>query len=135
MNIGELARMTGLNASRIRFYERVGLLKAIKRQSNGYRHYSAEAVLILNLIVTAQKAGFSLDELRALLPGDLMKWDREQLLTTLRRKVADIEQIELQLAQNKAQLASLLEEIENRPNDLDCEANARRVLTKIPKTD
>ncbi|WP_081943015.1 MerR family DNA-binding transcriptional regulator [Cedecea neteri] len=35
MNIGELARMTGLNASRIRFYERVGLLKAIKRQSNG----------------------------------------------------------------------------------------------------
>lgn len=133
MNIGELARITGLNASRIRFYERVGLLKAVRRQSNGYRHYSAESVLILNLIVTAQKAGFSLEELRTLLPGDLVTWDREQLLATLRRKVAEIELIEQQLAQNKAQLTSLLAEIEHRPDDLDCAANARRVLTTIPK--
>lgn len=135
MNIGELARMTGLNASRIRFYERVGLLKAVKRQSNGYRHYSAESVLILNLIVTAQKAGFSLDELRALMPDERVKWDHARLLDTLRRKVIEIEVLESQLAQNKAQLNALLAEITNKPDDLDCAANARRVLTNIPKID
>ncbi|AJZ91922.1 MerR family transcriptional regulator [Cedecea neteri] len=135
MNIGELARMTGLNASRIRFYERVGLLKAVKRQSNGYRHYSAGSVLILNLIVTAQKAGFSLDELRALMPDERVKWDHARLLDTLRRKVTEIEVLESQLAQNKAQLNALLAEITNKPDDLDCAANARRVLTNIPKID
>ena len=39
MKIGELAGRTGLAASRIRFYERIGLLKAVERQANGYRSY------------------------------------------------------------------------------------------------
>ena len=71
MKIGELAALTGLNPSRIRFYESIGLLKMVERQANGYRRYPPEAVLVLNLITTAQKAGFSLDELRGLLPDDL----------------------------------------------------------------
>ena len=37
MKIGELARRSGLAASTIRFYESKGLLKAVSRQSNGYR--------------------------------------------------------------------------------------------------
>lgn len=37
MKIGDLAKRTGLTASRIRFYERVGLLKAVERTTNGYR--------------------------------------------------------------------------------------------------
>ena len=91
MKIGELARHTGLAPSRIRFYERIGLLKVVERQSNGYRRYPAEAVLVLQLIATAQQAGFSLDELRTLLPDDLAQWENGTLLGTLRRKVADIE--------------------------------------------
>lgn len=38
MKIGELARRTGLAASRIRFYEEAGLL-VVQRQANGYRDY------------------------------------------------------------------------------------------------
>ncbi|MET3181089.1 UNVERIFIED_ORG: DNA-binding transcriptional MerR regulator [Variovorax guangxiensis] len=131
MKIGELAQQTGLAASRIRFYERIGLLKTAERQANGYRSYPADAVLMLQLIATAQRAGFSLDELRALLPGDLSKWERGTLLDTLRRKVEDIETLQAQLAKSKAQLVELMAQIEAKPDDMSCAANARRVLSEM----
>lgn len=131
MNIGELAKRTGLTNSRIRFYESAGLLKTVDRRPNGYRTYPPEAVLVLDLIATAQKAGFSLDEIRTLLPSDLEVWEHGKLIETLRRKVADIEELETRLAQSKTQLVALIDEIEAKPDDIDCAANARRVLSHI----
>lgn len=131
MKIGELAQRTGLAASRIRFYESIGLLRRVERQANGYRRYPEQAVLVLNLITTAQQAGFSLDELRTLLPQDLTQWEPGKLLDTLHAKVSDIEALEQRLAQSKARLHTLIEEIESKPDDLDCAANAKRVLEKM----
>ncbi|WP_454689806.1 MerR family transcriptional regulator [Achromobacter aloeverae] len=131
MKIGELAQRTGLAPSRIRFYERIGLLKAVKRQENGYRSYPDDAVLALKLIVAGQRAGFSLDELRALLPGDLASWEHGTLLDTLRRKVQDLETLQAQLAQSKAHLVELMAQIEAKPRDMDCADNARRVLSEM----
>ena len=101
MNIGELAKRSGLTPSRIRFYESIGLLKMVGRRPNGYRTYPSEALVLLELIATAQKAGFSLDEIRVLVPTDLENWQHDALLETLRRKVADIEALEARLAQSK----------------------------------
>ncbi|MFI8744424.1 MerR family transcriptional regulator [Pseudomonas sp. NPDC077186] len=131
MKIGELAQRTGLAASRIRFYESIGLLRLVQRQANGYRSYPQEAVLVLNLITTAQQAGFSLDELRTLLPQDLSQWQHGKLLDTLQAKVHDIEALERRLAQSKTHLLALIDEIEGKPDDLDCAANAKRVLSKM----
>jgi len=131
MKIGELAQRTGLAASRIRFYESIGLLKLVERQANGYRSYPEQAVLVLNLITTAQQAGFSLDELRTLLPQDLTQWEHGKLLDTLQAKVKDIEALELRLAQSKAHLLALIDEIESKPDDIDCASNAKRVLSKM----
>lgn len=131
MNIGELAKRTGLTHSRIRFYERAGLLRTVDRRPNGYRTYPPEAVLALELITTAQKAGFSLDEIRTLLPPDLEHWEHDALLEALRRKVGDIEALEARLAQSKAQLVVLIQDIEAKPGDMDCAANARRVLSRV----
>jgi DNA-binding transcriptional MerR regulator len=130
MKIGELAERTGLAASRIRFYEEIGLLK-VERESNGYRTYPPEAVMVLDLIAAAQKAGFSLDEIRMLVPHDMAQWQHGVLLDTLRRKVQDIEALEARLAQSKAQLVALMAEIEARPDEIDCAANAKRVLSRI----
>ena len=107
MKIGELAERTDLNPSRIRFYESIGLLKMVERQANGYRRYPPEAVLVLNLITTAQKAGFSLDELRTLLPQDLSQWQHGTLIDTLQGKVREIEALERQLGESKRHLLSL----------------------------
>lgn len=132
MKIGELAERTGLSASRIRFYERIGLLKMAERQVNGYRRYPPEAVLVLRLITTAQQAGFSLDELRTLLPSGLDQWEHGSLLGALQRKVKDIEALEARLAQSKMQLVALIGEIESKPEGMDCATNARRVLSQMP---
>jgi DNA-binding transcriptional MerR regulator len=131
LNIGELAKRTGLTHSRIRFYERSGLLKLAERQPNGYRMYAPETVLVLDLITTAQKAGFSLDEIRKLLPPDLEHWEHDVLIGTLRRKVDDIEALQARLVQSKAQLQALIADIEARPDDMDCATHARRVLSQM----
>ncbi|MFT3898442.1 MAG: MerR family transcriptional regulator [Thermomonas sp.] len=131
MKIGELAQRTSLAPSRIRFYERIGLLKAVERQANGYRTYPEDAVLVLQLIAAAQKAGFSLDELRALLPNELATMEYGDLMGSLRRKVQDIEALQVQLAENRAHLLALLAQIEAKPAGMDCAENARRVLSEM----
>lgn len=131
MNIGELARRTGLTSSRIRFYESAGLLTAVDRRPNGYRVYPPEAVTVLELITTAQQAGFTLDEIRKLLPSSLETWDHAALIEAVQRKVADIEALEIRLRQSKKQLVALIRDIEARPDDIDCADNARRVLSNV----
>ncbi len=131
MKIGELARLSGVAASRIRFYEASGLLHPAGRQSNGYREYPPESVTRLEIILRAQSAGFSLEEIRALLPGHLGEWPREQLLQALRRKVAEIDVLEQRLAQNKRDLSALIREVDHEPDGEDCADRARRVFDKM----
>lgn len=131
MKISELAELTNLAPSRIRFYERIGLLQTVSRKANGYRTYPPEAVTALKLITTAQQAGFSLDELRTLLPSDLANWNHGSLLDALHKKVRDIEEMQERLAVSKAQLQEVLAEIEAKPGDIDCATNAKRVLSKF----
>lgn len=131
MKIGELAKRTGLSASKIRFYEDIGLLKMVERKANGYRSYPKEAEVVLNLIVSGQQAGFSLDELKALLPADLSGWQHAHLIDALKHKVMDIEQLQAKLAENKQRLTAILAEIDAKPDDMDCADNAKRVLTQM----
>ncbi|QTH73311.1 MerR family transcriptional regulator [Pseudoalteromonas xiamenensis] len=131
MKIGELAKVTGLSASKIRFYESIGLLKTVTRSANGYRHYPKEAVLALELISSGQQAGFSLEELNALLPEDLTNWQHQTLVNALQQKVRDIELLEAKLAHNKAHLTEILEKIASKPDNIDCQENAKRVLTEL----
>jgi DNA-binding transcriptional MerR regulator len=130
MKIGELAERSGLTASRIRFYEASGLI-SVERKANGYRAYAPQALLILEIIDSAQKAGFSLEEIRHLLPPDLNTWQQDDLVDGLKRKIAEIEVLQERLAQSKAQLLVAVENIENRPEGMTCADNAKRVLESL----
>lgn len=68
MKIGVLARRTGLNASAIRYYERVGLLGQPHRVG-GQRRYSGEIVHRVLLIRFAATMGFTLPEISIFLRG------------------------------------------------------------------
>jgi DNA-binding transcriptional MerR regulator len=68
MKIGELSRHTGLAASAIRYYERLGLVPAPHRHS-GQRRYASEAAHRLLLICFAKDMDFTLDEMKAFLRG------------------------------------------------------------------
>ncbi|NMY52734.1 MerR family transcriptional regulator [Pseudomonas sp. WS 5011] len=131
MKIGELASRTGLAASRIRFYEASGLISA-QRQANGYRRYPEQAVQTLGIISCAQQAGFSLDEIRRLLPqGDSQGLAHAELLASLQSKVGEIEAMQQRLAQNKAQLLSIIASIESKPEGMPCAENAERVMAQL----
>lgn len=131
MKIGELAKLTGLAPSRIRFYEAEGLIADVKRQANGYREYSREAVLNLELIASAQRAGFSLDQIRHLLPARDGGWDHAGLLRVLTRRVDEITAMQKRLKQVKAQLVIAIQSIEDRPADISCEDNRQRVMGRL----
>lgn len=133
MKIGELAKQTGINASAIRFYESKGLLKSIPRKSNGYREYPEEAVLLLTIINNAQQAGFSLDEIQQILPPNFSNWEHEKLITTINKKIFEIEKLEKQLKQNKARLKEVIKSIEGKPADVACDDNARQLIKKLTK--
>jgi MerR family mercuric resistance operon transcriptional regulator len=58
---------TGCNIETIRYYERLGLLRAPARTAGGHRLYDLEHLRRLRFIRRARALGFSLDEVRALL--------------------------------------------------------------------
>ena len=72
MTIGEVARRAGVRPSTLRYYERVGLLPAPKRE-NGRRRYEGavlrQALDRLAVVGVAQQAGFTIAEIRTLLDG------------------------------------------------------------------
>lgn len=132
MRIGELARRSGLAPSRIRFYEASGLLGAVRRRANGYREYPAETVQLLELIASAQRSGFALEEIRGLLPQPgTTQWHREALLGSLRRKVAEIERLQRRLAENRRQLLAVIDGIERKPPEIGCSEALAGVLDRI----
>ncbi|MBO9680439.1 MAG: MerR family transcriptional regulator [Acidovorax sp.] len=131
MKIGELAKHSGLAPSRIRFYEASGLIRGVERKENGYREYGPEALWMLEIITSAQRAGFSLDEIRTLLPNDEARWRHDELLASLERKVVEIELLQKRLEQNKAQLLVAIDSVRNRPDALACADRAQWVLDKL----
>lgn len=131
MKIGKLAELSGLSASRIRFYEASGMIKAVERTANGYRDYPSEALTILEIIASAQRAGFSLEQIRHLLPTDQGSWQHESLVEALKQKVTEIEEMQERLNQNRAQLLVAIESIESRPANLDCSDRKEWVLRRL----
>ena len=72
LNIGEIARRSGVAASALRFYEQRGLITA-ERAGSGHRRYPRSVLRRIAFIVFAQRIGLSLDEIGvelAKLPAD-----------------------------------------------------------------
>jgi MerR family mercuric resistance operon transcriptional regulator len=100
--IGTLSKHTGTNIETIRYYERVGLLPAPARSSGGYRVYGADHLKRLNFVRRARALGFSIEQVRTLLPlADERKRPcaevrvvAEAHLKDVRAKIADLKKME-----------------------------------------
>ena len=64
MQIGHIARQSGLSVDAIRFYERNKLLASPARSAGGFRLFSTEDLTALRFIRNLQALGFSLNEIR-----------------------------------------------------------------------
>ena len=65
MTISQAAKRLGLRSSAVRYYEEIGILPAAHRL-NGQRRYDEKVLYRLAVIQHAQRAGFSLTEIRQL---------------------------------------------------------------------
>ncbi len=131
MRIGELAKISGLAPSRIRFYESSGLIKSVERKANGYRDYAPDTTWVLEVITAAQAAGFSLEEIRQLMPMNASGWQHDELLSGLKQKVEEIAVLQQRLAHNKAQLLLVIKGIEDKPESMACAENAQMLINRL----
>jgi DNA-binding transcriptional MerR regulator len=131
MKIGELAKRSGLAPSRIRFYEASGLIQGVQRQGNGYREYGPEALWTLELISSAQCAGFSLDEIRTLLPDHRAQWQPDELVANLERKLAEIEAMQQRLATTKRKLQVAIKSVKTAPRKADFAERAQWMMEQL----
>ena len=93
ISIGEVARRTGLRASAIRYYEKIGLLPKTQRIS-GQRRYETNVLNYLAVIDVARQAGFRMDEMRQLFHGfgrGIPAFHRWQLLA--QRKITEMDDL------------------------------------------
>lgn len=89
--IGEIAHLAGVQASTLRYYESIGILRA-PRRVGGQRRYSREVLQILAVIQLAKEANFTLPEIRELLYDHTeFRTPSERWKQLARRKLREIE--------------------------------------------
>lgn len=113
LTIGELASVVGVSTDTVRYYERLGLLPRAGRTRAGYRLYAEEQVERLRFIKQAQSLGFSLDEIKGLLPergAGLSECRRVRDL--LSAKLGEMDKRLTEMRRFRKTLAAYLEECE-----------------------
>lgn len=115
MRIGDLANRFTLNPKTIRFYEDIGVLPPAERTDAGHRVYGDVDVERLRFVRTAQRFGFSLDEIREIL-AFRERGERPcgYVVSVLDRRV---DQLSSQIAEMRA-LKTTLEDLRLRARNL-----------------
>lgn len=103
LSIKKYAEAGGVGVETIRFYQRKGLLDTPEK-SDGIRHYDAADVRRLRFIRMAQRAGFTLEEIRELLSLDSGQ-DRQRARELALARIAKLDEqiVEMERARDYLQ--------------------------------
>ena len=119
LSIGALARKAGVGIDTVRYYERNGLLAPGSRSASGYRRYGPRELARLRFIRRAQKLGFSLKEIRALLSLSA-RHNVAQVKRAAQVKLADVDAKLADLRRVRAGLAELIEACPGHGRSTEC---------------
>lgn len=125
MNISQLAKAINVSTDTVRYYEKQGLLSAPERQPNGYRSYTEVHVGLLGFVRGAQALGFSLAEIRTILPQVAQgTFGRAEIEQQLQIKIAQIDAHMAQLKTLKKELTATYKSLRCAPTQPISMANA-----------
>lgn len=115
LTIGVFAKAAGVNVETIRFYQRKGLLPEPDKPYGSVRRYGEADVTRVRFVKSAQRLGFSLDEIAELLRlEDCTHCEvSEHKLKDVREKLAD-------LARMEAALSALVGACHARKGNISC---------------
>lgn len=100
ISIGELATQSGVPASTIRYYEKIGLIPFAKRIS-GQRRFNTAVIKQLKLIRIAQKIGWSLNEIKSLVNANQLN---ESWRKQAPRKLQELDDLMAEIQQRKERI-------------------------------
>lgn len=119
LTIGRMAAVVGVNVETIRFYQRKGLLKEPDRPLAGIRRYGQTDVARIKFIKSAQRLGFSLEEIGQLLRlDDGMQCSAAAQLAS--RHLVDVHARLQDLNRIEAALAKLLKRCARHRGEVAC---------------
>ena len=61
----QMSERTGVSIETLRYYEREGLLKSVKRNTSGHRRYSPDDVLWVEVLRCLRATGMTMEQLRS----------------------------------------------------------------------
>ena len=123
LDIAEVAERSGVSTSGLRYYEKRQLISAVSR--NGLRRqYEPEVIKELALITLAKSAGFTPNEIAALLERPVTK---SLPRSALMQKADDLEQ----QAERLLNLSRMLRHVANCPHESHFECSRFNKLLKI----
>jgi MerR family transcriptional regulator, copper efflux regulator len=111
VRIGDLAKLTGVSPSTIRFYEAQSLLPAAARLANGYRDYDLRAVEIVKFIDRARSLGFGLREVAMHLRSPQGEKRKARLQAQLEAKLSELDARMKGVRARRAVISDLIEEV------------------------
>lgn len=119
LTIGRMADVVGVNVETIRFYQRKGLLREPGRPVGGIRRYEQADVARVKFIKSAQRLGFTLEEIGQLLRlDDGMQCSAAAHLAS--RHLAEVRLRLRNLSRIETALAQLLERCSRHRGEVDC---------------
>lgn len=99
MNIGQAAKLSGVSAKTIRYYESIGLIPEASRTEGGYRTYSDKDVETLRFIHHSRNLGFSVKDVATLL--DLWRNQKRASADVKALALAHIDEVDLKIEELK----------------------------------
>jgi len=110
LSIGQFAARTGLSADTLRYYEKIGLLRHVARDANGFRVYGPRDLEWVSFVLRLKDTGMPLEDITRY--ADL----REQGETTLAARQALLEahaaRLQARLQRDQEHLDALQAKIE-----------------------
>jgi MerR family mercuric resistance operon transcriptional regulator len=119
LTIGAFAKAAGVNVETIRFYQRRGLLPEPDRLYGSIRRYGGADVARVKFVKSAQRLGFSLDEVAELLRlEDGAHCEEASILAE--RKLLDVREKLANLARMEVALSRLVCACHERRGNVSC---------------